>query len=369
LLGTWTAPSTGSISLRGRALKNDTAGGDGVKIRISKNATVIWPANGTPQALGASDLDGYNTNLDAVSVTSGDQIRFEVNNGGSGNASNDLTSWAPTVAYASSTSSSLAVFDDTDTGITYRGTWGLSSGLNQSTWISGTSHYSNSTGAYAQYTCSSCQEILWNATKSPDAGNVKIYIDGTLVTSLDMYAATREGSRVRFGTGVFGTAGQHTLKLEVSGTKNPSSSNTYLEVDAFQTVNGPSIVDDPSTNITYSGTFGSSSGLDQNTWVNGTSHYSNSTGAYAQYNCSSCREIVWSATKSPDQGIAKLYVDGVLVTTLDMYASAREGSRARFGTGVFGNPGPHTLKVEVSGSKNASATNTYLEIDAFQSVP
>jgi len=37
--------------------------------------------------------------LDSVSVTAGDIIRFEVNNGGSANSKNDLTSWAPTVAY------------------------------------------------------------------------------------------------------------------------------------------------------------------------------------------------------------------------------------------------------------------------------
>jgi hypothetical protein len=350
----WTAPSAGSISLRGRALKLDSSGGNGVKIKITKNGNIVWPTNGTPQAIGANDLSGYNTKLDDLAVNAGDVIRFEVNNNGNSNATNDLTSWAPTVAYTSDT----RIIDNSYNNVTYSGFWEKSGGLDPNYWLSSSSHYSNTTGAYAQYSCTSCREILWQSTKNSDQGIANLYVDGTLVTTIDMYASTRENSKVRFGTGVFGSAGAHTLKVEVSGSKNASAASNYLEIDAFHEVLAPSptLLDDISSRITYSGSFANTTGLSTATWVDGTSHYSNTTGAYAQYSCTSCRQIIWNATKSPDQGIAKIYIDGSLITTIDMYASSREGSRARFGT----------LRVEVSGSKNSNASNTYLEIDAFQ---
>ena len=95
----WVAPSTGTISLRGRALKNDTSGGDGVQVRITKNGTQIWPTSGGAQAIGATDQVGYATDLDNIAVAAGDSIRFEVNNGGNGDPSHDAVSWAPSVAY------------------------------------------------------------------------------------------------------------------------------------------------------------------------------------------------------------------------------------------------------------------------------
>ncbi len=99
----WTAPSTGTISIRGRVLKSDIGGGDGVQAKITKNGSVIWPTGGTPQTIAYNDQSGYDTFLDSISVTAGDVIRFEVNNGGSANSSNDATSWAPSVGYTSST--------------------------------------------------------------------------------------------------------------------------------------------------------------------------------------------------------------------------------------------------------------------------
>ncbi|WP_164821530.1 LamG domain-containing protein [Paenibacillus koleovorans] len=101
----WTAPDQGTISIRGRVLKNDVGGGDGVLARITKNGTVIWPTGGTPQTIAYNDASGYNTNLDTISVGSGDVIRFEINNGGSGGIVSDATSWMPSIVYTSRISS------------------------------------------------------------------------------------------------------------------------------------------------------------------------------------------------------------------------------------------------------------------------
>lgn len=98
----WTAPETGTISIRSSVIKNDIDGGDGVQAKITKNGTTIWPNGGIPQTIAYNDRVGYDTHLDMISVTAGDIIRFEINNGGSGSNSNDLTSWLPSIAYYNS---------------------------------------------------------------------------------------------------------------------------------------------------------------------------------------------------------------------------------------------------------------------------
>jgi len=93
----WKAPIQGTISLRARALKAET-GGDGVAVRITKNGTRIWPSSGE-QAIGPNDRVGYEAILDGIAVSAGDEIRFEVSGGASGNNADDLVSWAPSIAY------------------------------------------------------------------------------------------------------------------------------------------------------------------------------------------------------------------------------------------------------------------------------
>jgi hypothetical protein len=91
----WTAPRAGTLSIRGRLLKSDVAGGDGIGARITKNGVTIWG----PVAVAYNDQVGVEANMDNLFVAPGDVIRFVVDNGGSGNNEHDLTSWDPSVAY------------------------------------------------------------------------------------------------------------------------------------------------------------------------------------------------------------------------------------------------------------------------------
>jgi hypothetical protein len=93
----WVAPSSGTIAVRGRVLK-EALGGDGVTARITRNGTQIWPASGGARSLGGSDTTGYDTNV-TLAVAAGDTIRFEVTDGGHGDAGSDATAWTPSIAY------------------------------------------------------------------------------------------------------------------------------------------------------------------------------------------------------------------------------------------------------------------------------
>jgi hypothetical protein len=99
----WTAPQSGTVSIRGRVLR-DGQGGAGMTAAINlvsgRNATQIWPASGASQSLANSDAAGSETDVDNISVNAGDMIRFEVH--GSGGA-DERVSWTPSVGYVPAT--------------------------------------------------------------------------------------------------------------------------------------------------------------------------------------------------------------------------------------------------------------------------
>jgi hypothetical protein len=90
----WTAPSAGSLSIRGRVLMSDPTCASGATAEITKNgsSTPLWG----PQAIAAGDDVGVNTDLDGVSVNAGDVLHFAVKENGS---SQCRVSWTPSVGW------------------------------------------------------------------------------------------------------------------------------------------------------------------------------------------------------------------------------------------------------------------------------
>lgn len=142
LCRTWEAPASSTISIRGVALKNDISGGDGVKVRITKNGTTIWPAGGGSQTIAYNDNTGYATNLDSINVSQGDKIRFEVNNGGSGSNTGDLISWSPSVGISGTLSNSThtSITVSSEYSADYRGTNAIDH-YSPSVWKASTSSF------------------------------------------------------------------------------------------------------------------------------------------------------------------------------------------------------------------------------------
>jgi hypothetical protein len=90
----WTAPSPGSVSIRGRVLMSDPTCASGAKAEITKNgsSTPLWG----PQSIAAGDNVGVNADLDGVSVKTGDVLHFAVQENGSAQC---RVSWTPSVGY------------------------------------------------------------------------------------------------------------------------------------------------------------------------------------------------------------------------------------------------------------------------------
>jgi hypothetical protein len=233
---TWTAPKSGTVSIRGRVLKTVT-GGDGVSVRITKNGTQIWPVSGGAQSLGASDQTGYATDLDNITVSSGDVIRFEVNDGGSSSNTSDLTSWNPSIGYTAS--SGGASVNDNTTGTAsnefdYHGTWTNESDTGGVGAYNNDDTYSDTTNDYYLVRFTGTGITLYDVL-NPGGGQASGQIcnsSGTgcgSATTINDYAATRIGNQQVYSSGTL-TSGSYSLKVTVTGVNGAGGAH-YVAPD------------------------------------------------------------------------------------------------------------------------------------------
>ena len=251
--------------------------------------------------------------------------------------------------------------DDQDfSSISYSGTWQTGS---WSGYYNNSCRYSNVSGSSATYVFTGT-DIQWIADKNADHGKADVYIDGVFKTTVDLYNATDQLQQVVYTISSL-TNSQHTIKINVTGTKNSSSSGTYVNIDAFKVTDTNTsniIIDDMcNSSITYTG-----SNWQTGSWsyyYNNSCHYANAAGSTASFTFTGTG-IQWIADKNADHGKADVYIDGVFKTTVDLYNATDQLQQVVYTISSLSS-GQHTIHINVTGTKNSSATGTYVDIDAF----
>jgi len=216
--------------------------------------------------------------------------------------------------------------------------------------------------------------ISWTGPKQPGYGMADIWIDGAKVaTDVDCYAsdADKTLSATIWESDTL-PRGAHTIELRLEGRKNPASTGYVVVLDRL-TVTGatPQVwgtrVDDSLALPGYSGTW--------LPYVNPT--YFNKTYAYSRWAGSAFTldftgtQVAWIGPRTPNYGIAEVWIDGAKVATVDCYRAdlATQGWReAVWVSGVLA-AGPHTLSIRPTGTKNAAATAANVVIDAIDVRP
>jgi RHS repeat-associated protein len=117
------------------------------------------------------------------------------------------------------------VVEENASGLTKTGTWNPDNGS--------TSVKSNTTGNKIELAFSDGAGIRWIGYAGPDKGIANVIIDGTTY-KVDTYNTAAE-RRVLF-TFLFPQKGNHTIGIQVSGSKNSKSSGTYIDVDCFEVI-------------------------------------------------------------------------------------------------------------------------------------
>jgi hypothetical protein len=129
---------------------------------------------------------------------------------------------------------------------------------------------------------------------------------------------------------------------------------------AIVTAQTVSRVENTSTSVSYSGD-----------WDLGNVYWSWSGGTAAASTAALARAtlaftgtgVSWNGYRGPFGGIARVFLDGALVTTVDTFAGEDEKA-ALFTADGLAN-GAHTLVIETTGGRNPNAIDNYIVVDFF----
>jgi hypothetical protein len=194
--------------------------------------TVTWSAT-DPGGAGVASYDlrrsvdggafvalasGMTTTTMNVGLTPGHTYRFEVRardragNLGGWVAGPTIRAYLPQQSYA---------------GLVWKGTW---KGATLDQCSGGSVRYATAAGASAAYSFTG-RAIAWVTTLGPDRGSAKVYVDGVLVTTIDLHVTATTYRRVAFARS-WSATGSHTLRIVVLGT----AGHPRVDVDAFEVI-------------------------------------------------------------------------------------------------------------------------------------
>lgn len=178
----WTAPSSGTLSIRGRILKADNTCGDGAVVRITRNGTTIWG----PQTVAYNDRSGIDANVDNVAVSQSDVLRFEINPGASGQNACDWSSWDPSIgytAYSGTNTSAFTRYYNSGINVHWVTTGTVTSGYN-SEGVMGYLFNTAQTGTQALYGCHvNSRDDYFISPRSDCEGQTQLRLEGWIYTS------------------------------------------------------------------------------------------------------------------------------------------------------------------------------------------
>jgi len=215
--------------------------------------------------------------------------------------------------------------------------------------------------------------IMWVGPKQPGYGMADVWIDGAKVaTDVDCYRAAPGTLSAVIWQSATLVDGPHTIELRLTGHKNAASSGYVVVVDKFEVTgaapSGPGTrYDDSTATPGYTGTW--------LPYINPT--YFNKTYAYSRWTNAAFTvsftgaQVSWIGPRTPNYGIADVYVDDAKVATVDCYRAnlATQGWREVVWTSDMLAPGAHTLSIRPTGTKNAAATAANVVIDAIDVTP
>jgi hypothetical protein len=121
----------------------------------------------------------------------------------------------------------IAIYDDANSAIAWAGSWSVASFRKYS---HGTVHYARTPGASATVAFTG-RAVSWIGPMGPTRGRARIYVDGSLVATVDLRASSFVARRTLFSTS-WSTSGAHTLRIEVA----VAARRPVVAIDEFRVI-------------------------------------------------------------------------------------------------------------------------------------
>src|SRR5579871_6574846 len=255
----------------------------------------------------------------------------------------------------------------TDPSVTYDGTWYTN---NSSSNIDSLVALTNAKGSMTALTFTGTG-ITWIGVKDPYSGIAWVYLDGT-VSTVDSYNASTLYQQPLFSNQNL-APGQHTIAIEVPHIRDAYTQGSWVWVNAFDISNGSAVLNGTSASagrveennpaIVTTGTWTSKSSA---VFSGGSALISDQAGSRATFTFNGT-SVIWLAYRDQWSGIANVYLDGVLQTTVDLYQLSAQAEFPAWS--ASGLPAiPHTVTIEATGNSNPSSGGVGIWVDAFQVV-
>jgi len=282
--------------------------------------------------------------------------------------------WISAGAFAQSSAGPGRV-EETDPSVSY--TIGWTPGDTSRTWSGGTAAVSTAPGAQATISFTGTS-VSWIGGRTSGTGIARISLDGIFLTEVDTYSKTEEIRVPMFGATGLADA-SHTLTIEATGRQNASATGALVVVDAFDvpaaTISrlqetDPSVAytagwvqDNAVVTVIPGITTGLIQGSSLRAWSAGAARLSTMPGAQASFTFTGTG-VSWIGARGTQSGIARVSLDGVFVTEVDLYSPTEKIQAAVFtATGLA--DASHTLMIESTGRQNPASQSALVAVDAF----
>jgi uncharacterized membrane protein len=229
--------------------------------------------------------------------------------------------------------------------ITYSGAW---SNINLGSASGGTHYRADDPGDTAVFTFNGSW-VNVGLIGTTTGGNAELFLNGVSQGVIDTYRRETTPFSVVVGGLISAT---HTLSVTVLGSANPLSSNDYVQLDYIDSWNGTTLPDGSYEQDAIR-VFRSTGWGNVNSPIASGGNYYRSTNSTAWFPFTGS-SFTYHAIGYNGAGETNLYLDGVYLTTLDLFSYSTITHTLSF-TGF--TPGPHILQIS---SYRAQAT-----IDAF----
>jgi hypothetical protein len=233
---------------------------------------------------------------------------------------------------------------------TYAGNWAHMTNIADSAW--NTLSWSNSIGDRVRFVFSGSR-ITRIYSMASNRGSETVIIDGVVQGTTSSYAPeTRRQVAKTWSV----APGPHVIEVQVMGSNSSFSDIDAFAVDIATVGSGP--YDDTHTQNKYLGFWSAQTGV-VDAYGN-TLHWSNVAGAINRFTFTG-NQITYVYSKAANRGKAAITIDGVNKGYIDLYAPSTQRQQST----TFSNlgPGTHTIHIMVSGQKNPSSSDYFVDVD------
>ena len=257
--------------------------------------------------------------------------------------------------------------EQNDPSVTYSGNWYSNSNASNT---GGLAALTNTGGARATITFTGTG-ISWIGVMDGWSGLATVYLDGQMKV-IDTYAAVTRYQQVIYSAMGL-SAGPHTLAIEVTHERGNNTQGSWVWIDAFEIENGSGIpggitattgrIEENNPALILTGRWYANNNP---AYSGGSSALAMDAGSRVTINFTGTG-ISWIAYRDEWSGIARVYLDGEMKTSIDTYLAPSQARAVLYNVGGLA-PGTHSLIIEATGTRNASSKGSWVWVDAFDVV-